>query len=207
MEITVEQALQTSAEFEKLMAYYRCAIMEVETKFKVLNENYALKGDCNPIESIRTRLKSADSIIGKLKRKGLPLTPESIEANIHDVAGVRVICSFVSDIYILADALLSQDDVFLLKKKDYYESPKANGYRSLHLIIETPIFLGDEKKMMHVEVQLRTLSMDTWASLEHQIHYKKAAVMTPQMLDELYQCAQTCAELDSCMEKLKEQLR
>jgi len=192
--------------FKKLMAYYKCAIMEVETKFRVLNENFSIGNDCNHIESIKTRLKSPESIIEKMVRNNFPLTVDGIESNMHDIAGVRVICSFVSDIYMLADALLKQDDVVLIEKKDYIANPKPNGYRSLHLIIETPIFLENEKKMMRVEVQLRTLAMDTWASLEHKMRYKKDVEMKQEISDELYQCSAVCAELDKRMELLNRKI-
>lgn len=157
----------------ELMAYYRCAIMEVETKFKVLDEQFSLEYDRNPIESIKSRLKSYESIIKKLKDRDLPFSLEAIQENIRDVAGIRVICSFPEDIYMLAECLLSQDDVKLIEKKDYIKNPKKSGYRSLHLIIEVPIFLRNEKKSMKVEVQLRTIAMDFWASLEHKLRYKK----------------------------------
>ena len=146
--------------FKRLMAYYKCAIMEVETKFKVLNQEFSLEYDRNPIETIKTRLKSPDSIVKKLAKKDVPLTVESIEKNLNDIAGVRVICSFPEDIYVLADCLLQQDDIKLIEVKDYIKNPKPNGYRSLHLIVEIPIFLKDEKKNMKVEVQLRTIAMD-----------------------------------------------
>ena len=159
--------------YKELMAYYRCAMMEVSAKFNVLNEELSLQYDRNPIETIKTRLKSPESIVEKLQRRGYPLTVESIEKNLNDVAGVRVICSYTSDIYMLANAFIRQDDITLLARKDYIEDPKPNGYRSLHLIVEIPIFLHDEKRMMKVEVQFRTISMDFWASLEHKIRYKK----------------------------------
>ena len=155
------------APIESLMAYYRCAIMEVETKFNVLNEQFSLQYDRNPIESIKARVKSFDSILKKVKRKQIPFSLESIEENINDIAGVRVICSFQEDIYMLADCLLQQDDVRLIERKDYIKNPKPGGYRSLHLIIEVPIFLEKEKRPMKVEDQLRTIAMDFWASLEH----------------------------------------
>ena len=157
----------------ELMAYYRCAIMEVETKFNVLNEEFSLQYDRNPIENVKSRLKSTDSIIRKLKKKELPFSLEAMQENINDVAGIRVICSFPEDIYMLADCLLNQDDIKLITKKDYIKNPKKSGYRSLHLIIEVPIFLKNEKRYMKVEVQLRTIAMDFWASLEHKLRYKK----------------------------------
>ena len=189
--------------FKELMAYYRCAMMEVSTKFQVLNEEFSLQYDRNPIEGVKTRLKSPESIMEKLSRKQLPLTMEAIEENIHDIAGVRVIRSFPSDIYMLAEALLRQDDVRLICRKDYIQSPKENGYRSLHLIIETPIFLHNQKRPMKVEVQFRTISMDWWASLEHKIRYKKDVVITDRIARELYECAEMSAQLDARMEQVQ----
>lgn len=149
---------------DTLMSYYKCASMEVETKFKVLNEQFSLAYDCNPIESIKTRIKSMDSILKKIRRKNIPLSFEAIENEIRDIAGVRVICSFIEDIYMLADCFLAQDDITLIEIKDYIKNPKPSGYRSLHLIVEVPIFLHNEKRPMKVEVQIRTLAMDLWAS-------------------------------------------
>ena len=164
-----------------LMTYYRCAMYEVKTKFKVLNEELSLKHESNPIESIKTRLKSMESIQEKLIRKNLVPNLSSVENNIYDIAGVRVICSFVDDIYMLADCLLRQDDIKLIKKKDYIKNPKPNGYRSLHLIVEIPIFLCNEKKFVKVEIQLRTISMEAWANLEHRMRYKK--ILSPELLE------------------------
>ena len=194
--------------FKRLMAYYKCAIMEVETKFKVLNQEFSLEYDRNPIETIKTRLKSPDSIVKKLAKKDVPLTVESIEKNLNDIAGVRVICSFPEDIYVLADCLLQQDDIKLIEVKDYIKNPKPNGYRSLHLIVEIPIFLKDEKKNMRVEVQLRTIAMDFWASLEHKFSYKKDIPQDEEELlrRELLDCAQISADLDLRMEKIKNRI-
>lgn len=192
----------------ELMAYYRCAIMEVETKFKVLNEEFSLQYDRNPIEGIKTRLKSTEGIVRKLNRKDLPFSLRSIEENIKDVAGVRVICSFPEDIYMLADCLLNQDDIKLIEKKDYIKNPKKSGYRSLHLIIEVPIFLKNEKKRMKVEVQLRTIAMDFWASLEHKLRYKKN--INPEEAEiigkELIECSEISASLDKRMEEIRNRI-
>lgn len=190
-------------EYAKLMAYYRCAIMEVETKFKVLNEEFSLRFDRNPIENVKSRLKRPISIRNKLKKYGYPLSIANIEEHLHDVAGLRVICSFPSDVYTIANAFLSQDDVTLITKKDYIKNPKQSGYRSLHLIIQIPIFLSNEKRLVKVEIQLRTIAMDCWASLEHQIHYKKEYAFTDNMADELSKCAEISADLDERMEKLR----
>lgn len=195
-----------AAPYKELMAYYRCAMMEVETKFRVLNEELSLEYDRNPIETIKTRLKSVESIGDKLNYMNKPITVESIEENLNDVAGVRVICGFPSDIYTLAEAFLRQDDITLIAKKDYLATPKPNGYRSLHLIVEIPIFLHDEKKMMRVEVQLRTISMDWWASLEHKIRYKKDVIVPADIESELKECAEAAAILDLKMESIQNRI-
>ncbi len=194
--------------YRQLMSYYRCAIMEIETKFKVLNEQFSLQYDRNPIETIKSRLKSQESIIEKLRRKQYPFTFQSIEENIKDVAGVRVICSFPADIYLLADCLLKQDDIILIERKDYIKHPKESGYRSLHLIVEVPIFLEQEKRMMKVEVQLRTIAMDFWASLEHKLRYKKDIPKEEANLlaEELVECACVSAQLDVRMEQIKNRI-
>lgn len=199
----LEWSKQLLEDHNRLMAYYRCAIMEVETKFNVLNEEFSLRYDRNPINGIKSRLKSIPSIKDKLDRKGLPFTPESIEENLNDIAGVRVICAFIEDVYVLADALLKQDDITLLEMKDYIANPKPNGYRSLHLIVTVPIFLEHEKRIMRVEIQLRTIAMDFWASLEHQLRYKKDLDFTDEMAKELLDCAQLSAQLDSRMDMLR----
>ena len=195
-----------AAPYKELMAYYRCAMMEVETKFRVLNEELSLEYDRNPIETIKTRLKSVESIGDKLSGMNKPITVESIEENLKDVAGVRVICGLPSDIYTLADAFLRQDDIVLIQKKDYIANPKPNGYRSLHLIVEIPIFLHDEKKIMKVEVQLRTISMDWWASLEHKFRYKKDVVVPEEIDLELKECAEAAAILDCKMESIQKKI-
>ena len=202
-EEAVEWVQKRAMELERLMSYYRCAMMEIETKFKVLNEEYSLQYDRNPISSIKSRLKKMVSIKEKLERKNLPVNIKSIEENLNDVAGVRVICAFPEDVYTLADALLKQDDIVLIDKKDYIQNPKINGYRSLHLIVSVPIFLENEKRQMKVEIQLRTIAMDCWASLEHQLRYKKKHLFTEEMERELYECAKLSSELDARMDSLR----
>lgn len=191
--------------FDTMMAYYRCAAMEIETKFKVLNEQFSLQYDRNPIETIKTRIKSMDSILKKVRTKDIPLSFESMEKHIRDIAGVRVICSFQDDIYMLAECLLQQDDVKLIERKDYIKNPKPSGYRSLHLIVEIPIFLQNEKRPMKVEVQLRTIAMDFWASLEHKLRYKKNIPddEAEQLAKELVDCAETSAALDRRMQEIR----
>lgn len=203
-----ERSIQTArGNFEtlkSLMSCYQCAILEVETKFKVLNERFSVNYERNPIETIKTRIKSPESIIEKLERRNMPLTFDSLE-QLHDIAGVRVICSFVDDIYMLADCLLQQDDIKLIEKKDYISNPKGNGYRSLHLIVEVPIFLENEKRLMKVEVQLRTIAMEFWANLEHKLRYKKNLPedVTNLTATELSECAAMSAQLDLKMQKVK----
>lgn len=196
---------EQSAPFMRLMSYYKCAMLEIETKLKVLNEDYSMLHNRNPINSIKTRLKSIDSIKGKLRRKSLPMSVKSVEQNLNDVAGVRVTLMTVDDVYAICDALLSQDDVTLIEKKDYIKVPKPNGYRSLHLIVETPIFLSDGKKSMRVEIQLRTIAMDCWASLEHKLRYKTETSSGEVTAYELLKCAELSYELDARMGKLMAQ--
>ena len=202
-----EETLTQYREFSKLMAYYRCAMMEVETKLNVLNQEFSLRYDRNPISSIKTRLKSPLSIRGKLERRGLDVSVESIEQHLNDVAGVRVVCSFPEDVRTIAKALLNQDDVILIERKDYILNPKPNGYRSLHLIVAVPIFLAHEKRTMRVEIQLRTIAMDFWATLEHQLRYKKDVDFTEDMAKELKFCADLSAELDRRMDAIREQIQ
>lgn len=203
---TLKWVKDHSENMTNLMSYYKCAIMEVETKLNVLNEEFSLQHDRNPINTIKTRLKSIISITEKLERNNLSLTTENIEEYLNDVAGIRVICSFTDDVYIIANALLSQDDITLIRKKDYIAHPKENGYRSLHLLVNVPIFLQNEKKIMKVEVQLRTIAMDVWASLEHQLRYKKDYKFTDEMAEELKKCADLSSELDYRMERIRRQV-
>ncbi len=202
----LENIKEKSQPYIKLMTYYKCAMMEIETKFNVLNEEFSLQHDRNPISSIKCRLKSPGSIVNKIRKNDLPYNLETVEESIRDVAGVRVCCSFIEDVYMLADALLAQDDVTLIEKKDYISNPKQNGYRSLHLIVEIPIFLANEKRTMKVEIQLRTIAMDFWASLEHQLRYKKDFTFTQAMADELLSCAELSAALDRKMNVLRNQV-
>ncbi|MCR5075041.1 MAG: GTP pyrophosphokinase family protein [Ruminococcus sp.] len=193
---------------KEFFSYYKCAIMEIETKFRVLNEQFSLSGENNPIEFIQSRIKSYSSIFHKLEAKGLPITIETMDENLYDIAGVRVVCSFIDDIYRLADCFLRQDDIFLIQKKDYIAEPKENGYRSLHLIVAVPIFLENEKRLTKVEVQLRTIAMDFWASLEHKLRYKKE--LPQEKLDmlkvDLKSCADDSARWDRKMQEIREYL-
>lgn len=205
-EKTTDQLENMMVEATKLMSYYRCAILEVETKFRVLNEQFSILHERNPIESIKTRLKSFESIREKLQRNDLPFSLDLIEEKINDIAGVRVICAFIDDIYVLADCIAGQDDITILKVKDYIKNPKANGYRSLHLILEIPIFLSEEKRKMKVEVQLRTIAMESWANLEHRMRYKKnlSEGKLARTADMLAQCADLSSQLDLKMQAVRD---
>lgn len=190
---------------QTLMSYYKCAMHEIEAKFKVLNEQFSLQHERNPIESIKTRLKSFESIQEKLERKNLPLTASAIWDNLNDVAGIRVVCSFIDDIHMLAYCLISQDDVELIEIKDYIKHPKENGYRSLHLIVQVPIFLLDDKRYVRAEVQLRTINQNSWAKLEHRMRYKKnlSEEILSQTHDELLECAELSNQLDLKMQGIR----
>ncbi|MBQ0072246.1 MAG: GTP pyrophosphokinase family protein [Spirochaetales bacterium] len=192
---------------KEFFAFYRCAAMEIETKFRVLDEKFSLTHDRNPIESISSRIKSPDAIFEKARRKGIPLRLDALEQNMFDVAGVRVVCPFEKDIYMLRDCLLSQDDITLIEERDYIKSPKESGYRSLHLIVETPIFLQDEKKLMKVEIQLRTMAMDQWASLEHRLMYKKEIPeeAKDRLREKLLTCAALNCQVDEIMQSIKDE--
>lgn len=194
--------------FRQMIANYQCAVYEVETKFKVLNERLGMKYDGNPIESTKSRVKSMESIMKKVQKKGLPLSVESIEENIRDIAGIRVICSFEEDVFRIAKYFLAQDDITLIEKKDYINSPKPNGYRSLHLIVQVPIFTEFGRKDVYVEVQIRTIAMDFWASLEHKLRYKKnlSGDQLKALEKELSICAEECADLDRRMEYVRSEI-
>ena len=193
-------------EFQGLMMHYECAMLEVKTKLDVLNAELAIRDSRNPFETIKTRIKKPMSIIDKLRRDGLEVNIDNIQNNLNDVAGIRVICSFPDDIYKLADYLAAQDDIKVIARKDYIANPKPNGYRSLHLIVEIPIFLTDEKKLMRVEVQFRTIAMDFWASLEHKLKYKKEVSNAESISNELYYCAELINQLDGRMQQIREKI-
>ncbi len=194
--------LEQAEQIQGLLLYYSYAIKEVRTKLEILNEELAFKTKRNPIESIESRVKKPASIIEKLRRRNFPVSVESVFENLHDVAGVRVICSFIDDIYDVAEMFLSQDDITLIEKKDYIQNPKSNGYRSLHLIIEVPVFLSDRTLNMKVEVQIRTMAMDFWAALEHQANYKKGIDGIDSLVVELTDCANIINQTDRRMQEI-----
>lgn len=202
-----EIILANAPKFKELMMQYECAIMEVHTKLHVLNNEFSHLHQRNPIETIKTRIKTPISILEKLKRRDLPLCVETLENDLTDIAGIRVICPFPDDIYNIAELLTGQDDVVLVARKDYIKNPKKNGYRSLHLIIEIPIFLASGKKNMKVEVQLRTIAMDFWASLDHKLRYKQDLKNSEEITLELKQCADTIAGVDLKMQNIRNKIQ
>lgn len=198
---------QTAKRFEEMMMMYQCAIQEVTTKLEVLNHEMSVRHNRNPIEAIKYRIKRPKSIVEKLMRNNYPVEIESVSEYLNDVAGVRVICSFVDDIYTIADMLVKQDDIKLLTVKDYIKNPKPNGYRSYHMIIEIPVFFSDKKQHMKVEVQIRTMAMDFWASLEHHVKYKKDVENSDYIAEQLKECAEIIAETDIKMQDIGKQIK
>ena len=194
-------------QFVELEHLYESAIREVKTKLEILDSEFKTKYDYNPIHHIEDRLKSPQSILEKLQKKGQPFSCEAARANLNDIAGVRVICNYIEDIYTVADLLTSQDDVMLVKRKDYIEKPKPNGYRSLHLVIETPVYLSDSKQLVNVEVQIRTIAMDFWASLEHELKYKTTTDVSADLANQLKACAETIAATDRRMQDIYKTLK
>ena len=190
-------------DYKDLMMGYACAIKEINTKFEVLDTEFEVRYKRNPISSIETRLKSQTSILEKMARLGIAPSRENIENNLNDIAGIRVICSYIDDIYFLADALTKQDDIKLIKRKDYISNPKPNGYRSLHLIVSVPIFFAESMKEVKAEVQIRTIAMDFWASLEHQIKYKKKVEHAEKVIARLKECADEIAHIDETMQEIR----
>lgn len=201
------QVMEQMFKFVELEHLYESAIREVKTKLEILDSEFRTKYAYNPIHHINDRLKSPQSMLEKLQRKGLPITIDSVRANLHDIAGVRVICNYIEDIYTVAELLTKQDDVTLVSVKDYIKNPKPNGYRSLHLVIETPVFLSDRKELVHVEVQIRTIAMDFWASLEHELKYKTDTEVSAELAAQLKECAETIAATDIRMQEIYRTLK
>ena len=193
--------------FIELEHLYESAIREVKTKLEILDSEFRTKFSYNPIHHIEDRLKSPQSIMEKLRRKGVPFNVDAARTNLNDIAGVRVICNYIEDIYTVADLLTAQDDVKLVSRKDYIKDPKPNGYRSLHLVIETPVYLSDKKEQVHVEVQIRTIAMDFWASLEHELKYKTDTEVSADLAAQLKECAETIAATDVKMQQIYKTLK
>jgi putative GTP pyrophosphokinase len=188
--------------FLKTENLYLSATREIGTKLEILNDEFKNLRDRNPIHLIQTRIKTPKSILEKLQRLGCELSAESARKNLNDIAGIRVICSYIDDIYLIANLLTSQDDIELIRTRDFIKNPKPNGYRSLHLIVTVPVFLSDHTEVVKVEVQIRTIAMDFWASLEHELTYKLIDEKTDDIIKELKDCADLIADTDVRMQKL-----
>lgn len=190
----------------QMLVMYSCGIREVQTKLEILNDEFQVKQHRSPIESIKSRVKEPESIARKLHRRGLEISAESIVANLDDVAGIRVVCPFIEDIYFVAETLLAQDDITLVEREDYIATPKASGYRSLHLVVEVPVFFSDRKQPVRVEVQIRTIAMDFWASLEHEIHYNRNLPDSEAIARDLRECAEIISRTDLRMQEIHQLL-
>lgn len=201
--------IDSTARFTDLMMMYRCAIREVRTKLEVLNDEFSVEYKRNPISFIKTRIKKPESILKKLNKLGYDFTTENIQEHLNDVAGVRVVCAFIDDIYTIAELLASQDDITVIQVKDYIKNPKPNGYRSYHMIVEIPVFFSKGKTPMRAEIQIRTNGMDFWATLEHQLRYKKGIEEMEgydQISDELAKTAQELNSMDMEMQSIKNKI-
>jgi putative GTP pyrophosphokinase len=205
--LEVDELRRLSHEFTRFSMVYKFAIDEITTKINILREEFSLVHDYNPIEHVNARLKSPDSILQKVERRGPDLSFESIREHVRDIAGVRITCSFVSDVYTIFDMLTSQSDVTVIDVDDYIARPKPNGYQSLHATVQVPVFMSGGPEQVFVEIQIRTVAMDFWASLEHKIYYKYDRAVPARLLDELKEAADTAARLDEKMEKLHRQVQ
>lgn len=204
-----QRFIKNAAKFNDLMMMYRCAIREVQTKLEVLDDEFSVEYKRNPISFIKTRIKKPESIYRKLQKLGYDFTAENIQEQLNDVAGVRVVCAFIDDIYTVANLIAGQDDIKVIKIKDYIKNPKPNGYRSYHMIVEIPVFFSKGKTPMRVELQIRTNGMDFWATLEHQLRYKKGIEDLPEyaeISEELLRSAQAVIETDNEMQKIKNKI-
>lgn len=201
--------INNAAKFGDLMMMYRCAIREIQTKLEVLDDEFSVENKRNPISFIKTRIKNPQSIYNKLQKLGYEFTAENIQEQLNDVAGVRVVCAFIDDIYTIANLIAEQDDIKVIKIKDYIKNPKPNGYRSYHMIVEIPVFFSKGKTPMRVELQIRTNGMDFWATLEHQLRYKKGIEDLPgyeEISKELLLSAQAVIETDNEMQRIKNKI-
>lgn len=204
-----EQFIQNTKKFNDLMMMYRCTVREIRTKLEVLDDEFSATYKRNPISSIKSRIKSPVSIYNKLKKLGYEFNEENIRTKLHDVAGVRVICSFINDIYAIAKLLSDQDDITVVEIRDYIKNPKPNGYRSYHMIVDIPVFFSSGKTLMRAEIQIRTIGMDFWASLEHQLRYKQGIENLDnyeEISNELLECAQNVIRTDNHMQTIKDMI-
>lgn len=204
--VNMNQLKMMEKELKRFLMSYKFGLEEVKTKINILNEEFKYIHDYNPIEHVKSRIKSPESILEKLNRKDLEISFPSIKENIKDIAGIRIVCSFVSDIYKISEMLKKQKDLKVIKYRDYIKNPKPNGYQSLHLVLQVPVFMSDRIEDVCVEVQIRTMGMDFWASLEHKIYYKYNSDVPQRLKDELREAAITVSQLDRRMENLSKEV-
>ncbi|MEA4944970.1 MAG: GTP pyrophosphokinase family protein [Propionicimonas sp.] len=214
VEIAPDQVEDAAAEFRELMTgfsrfrlYYQFGIEEISTKINILRQEFENTHSYSPIEHVRTRLKSPESLLTKVVRTGCELSIPAIRERVRDIAGIRITCSFVSDVYWIASMLIKQPDVTLVQTKDYIAHPKPNGYRSLHLIVQVPVFLSDHTELVYVEIQIRTIAMDFWASVEHKLFYKYREELPPSLMAELDEAARIADQLDHRMGRLRDKIQ
>lgn len=204
--VDLKQIKLLKTELTRFMMSYKFALDEMNTKIDILKQEFQYIHDYNPIEHVKSRIKTPESILKKVYRKGYEFSLSSIKENIQDIAGIRITCSFISDIYRISEMLQSQKDIKTIKYKDYIKNPKPNGYKSLHLILQVPVFMSDRVEDICVEVQIRTIAMDFWASLEHKIYYKYNKEVPQKLLDDLKEAANSVAQLDKKMENIHKEI-
>lgn len=201
-----QELMEIRKEITRFAMAYKFALEEISTKVNILKEEFRLVHEYNPIEHVITRVKSVDSIISKVEKKRLPLSLDVIREHIRDIAGIRIICSFVSDIYRISEMIQKQSDIQVVQVKDYIKNPKPNGYQSLHIVMKIPVYMSDRREDVYVEMQIRTIAMDFWASLEHKIYYKYNKRVPKRLIDELLEAALTASELDRKMERINKEI-
>jgi len=194
-------------ELEEMEHLYNAAIRQLTSKFEILNDEFRVKYERSPIHHIGSRLKSSASIVKKLMKRGKTVSVESAKENINDIAGVRVVCHYIDDVYAVADMLLRQSDVQLIRRQDYIARPNYNGYRSLHLDVKIPVYLSDKTEFVQVEVQIRTVAMDFWASLEHDLRYKSSKKIPDGIIEQMLKCADEIADIDRRMQEIYKQIQ
>ena len=194
-------------EYAQIQGVYAAAIREINARLQTLNQEFSFQHRHNPIHHLESRVKTLPSIIKKLRDTGFPVSISSAKKNLHDIAGVRVVCRYVADIYRIADLLLAQDDISLILEKNYIKNPKPNGYRSLHIVVDVPVYLSQGKLYIPVEIQIRTVAMDFWATLEHGIRYKATEEVPQSIIDELRECANVITETDYKMQDIFQALQ
>ena len=202
----MEQLNIIEKDLKRFLLSYRFGLEEVMTKINILRQDFQYIHDYNPIEHVKSRVKSPESILKKINRKDLDISIASIKESIRDIAGIRIVCSFISDIYTISEMIQSQKDLKIVECKDYIKNPKPNGYQSLHLILQIPVFMSDGVEEVYVEIQIRTVGMDFWASLEHKIFYKYNKDIPQKLIDELREAAIITAQLEKRMEILNNEI-